>query len=450
MKIRTISRSEEDYCRKTTLDITKVHRNRDPLLHPFERAREYTKAIVATKLDKIFAKPFIGSLDGHKDSIHCISTVRNKVVPLISGSCDGEIKVWDLSRRECFWSVVAHSGFVRAVSPDEGGYSFYSCGDDKMIKQWPLLCETSNSDKLIEPINTIIAPHALKGMDHHWVDKQFATCGESVCVWDGSRASSSEPLHSYKWGSDSILCVKYNPAEAALLASTAADRSICLYDLRASVPMRKVILSMKSNQLAWNPLEPFNFVVASEDHNLYSFDMRNLNKALLIHKDHVSAVMDVAFSPTGREFVSGSYDQTIRIFDSNSGRSKECYHAKRMQKIFTVSYTSDAKFILSGSDDTNIRIWKAQAAKSLGILAGREERKNRYNDKLKSRFAHLPEISRLVKDKKLPKRIKKANSIHHIQNVSKHRKLDNRKRHSRPGSADIDPERKRVIIKEIE
>ena len=60
MKVRTISRTEEDFCRRSTLDITKVHRNRDPALHPFERAREYTKAVVSTKLDKMFAKPFIG------------------------------------------------------------------------------------------------------------------------------------------------------------------------------------------------------------------------------------------------------------------------------------------------------------------------------------------------------------------------------------------------------
>jgi DDB1- and CUL4-associated factor 13 len=62
MKVRTISRTEEDFVRKSTLDITKVHRNRDPSLHPFERAREYTKALVSTKLEKMFAKPFVGGM----------------------------------------------------------------------------------------------------------------------------------------------------------------------------------------------------------------------------------------------------------------------------------------------------------------------------------------------------------------------------------------------------
>jgi len=152
-----------------------------------------------------------------------------------------------------------------------------------------------------------------------------------------------------------VASVKFNPAEACLLGSTASDRSVVLYDLRAAVPMRKMYLSMKSNKIAWNPMEPMNFVLANEDSNLYSFDMLNLDKALMIHKDHVSAVMDVAFSPIGREFVSAGYDKTIRIFGVTSARSREVYHTKRMQRVFCVSYSSDSKFVLSGSDDTNIR-----------------------------------------------------------------------------------------------
>jgi hypothetical protein len=169
MKIKTISRTEEDYTRKSKLDIVKVHRNRDPALHPFERAREYQKAVVATKLDKIFAKPFIGALDGHSDGVFCSSSVRNKNVPFITGACDGELKVWDLSRRVCFWSAVAHQGFVRGVSPDPTGATFFSCGDDKAVKQWAL--EPLDTDA-VKPLSTHTATHPLTGVDHHWVDQQ--------------------------------------------------------------------------------------------------------------------------------------------------------------------------------------------------------------------------------------------------------------------------------------
>lgn len=445
VKIKTISRTEESYSRKSKLDITKVHRNRDPALHPFERSREYARAVVSTKLDKMFAKPFIGALDGHKDGIHCMSTVRNKNVPFISGACDGEIKVWDLTTHCCFWSSIGHTGFVRGVSPDAQGNTFFSCGDDKLIKQWKLQPDAEEVHN-VEPINTILSSQALTAIDHHWVDSQFATSGESVCVWDNTR---STPLHSYKWGADSVLSVKFNPAEACLLASTGSDRAVSLYDLRASVPMRKFVLPMNSNSLAWNPREPMNFILANEDNNVYSFDMRKLDKALLIHKDHVSAVMNVAFSPTGREFASGGYDRTVRIFNTNSGRSRDMYHTKRMQRVFCVNYTSDSQYILTGSDDTNVRIWKSKASESLGVKTGREERKKNYMVTVQKRFAHMPEVQRIQHDHKVPKMIKKAKSINHIQRMSEHRKQDNRKSHNHDTAVSILPERKRAVIKEF-
>lgn len=76
----------------------------------------------------------------------------------------------------------------------------------------------------------------------------------------------------------------------------------------------------KTNAIAWNPREPFNFSIvrgcmhsvthhnvchdnkccrllsfyvafqASEDSQCYTFDMRKLDMALMVHKDHVSAV----------------------------------------------------------------------------------------------------------------------------------------------------------------
>lgn len=35
---------------------------------------------------------------------------------------------------------------------------------------------------------------------------------------------------------------------------------------------------MRSNAVAWNPQEPMNFVLANEDTNLYTFDLRSLRQ----------------------------------------------------------------------------------------------------------------------------------------------------------------------------
>ena len=64
MKIKTINRSEEDFTRERAQDLQKVHRNYDPNIHQFQKAHEYTRALNAAKLDRVFARPFLCQL-GH-------------------------------------------------------------------------------------------------------------------------------------------------------------------------------------------------------------------------------------------------------------------------------------------------------------------------------------------------------------------------------------------------
>lgn len=40
MKIKTISRSESEATRDSRREVVKVHKNSNPTLHPFEKARE--------------------------------------------------------------------------------------------------------------------------------------------------------------------------------------------------------------------------------------------------------------------------------------------------------------------------------------------------------------------------------------------------------------------------
>jgi WD repeat and SOF domain-containing protein 1 len=113
-------------------------------------------------------------------------------------------------------------------------------------------------------------------------------------------------------------------------------------------------MQMKSNALSWCPTLPTVLLLASEDHNLYTFDIRRLESPTQVYKGHVAAVMGCDWSgcsptctkddraaltlvtlllgPTGEEFVSGSYDRTIRLWNRDEGKSKDVYHTKRMQR----------------------------------------------------------------------------------------------------------------------
>jgi WD repeat and SOF domain-containing protein 1 len=95
----------------------KVFRNYDPALRSQEKAVEYTRALNAAKLEKvchfflarinicfftfcwdndfspllvqIFAKPFIGAMDGHLDAVSCMAKNPNHLKAIFSGSMDG-------------------------------------------------------------------------------------------------------------------------------------------------------------------------------------------------------------------------------------------------------------------------------------------------------------------------------------------------------------------------
>ena len=444
MKIKVLCRNPKDYVKQSRSEVTRLPRNLNPQMHPLEGPREYVRALNATKLERIFAKPFIASLSGHTDGIHCICKHPTKVSTILSGSCDGEIRVWSLASRECLSTVTAHTGFVRGLCMNSDGKNFVSVGDDQIIKQWRFPEYSSFSGVSLEPNSTILGEKVFLGMDHHSTDPLFGTCGERVDIWDESR---SEPICSLTWGVDSISHIKFNPVETSLLASCASDRSIILYDIRQSSPLQRVVLSMRSNAVAWNPMEAFYFTTANEDSNLYTFDMRRLDMPLYLHIDHVNAVLDVDYSPTGKEFVTGSFDKTVRIFKENHRRSREVYHTKRMQKISCVKWTNDATYVLSGSEEMNIRIWKADASQKLGRVSHKERQVLEYRSKLREKYQHHPQIKRISRHRHVPRLIHNSARQKRIMLEAKKRKLENKRRHSKPGTVSQISARKEKIVR---
>lgn len=114
MKIKTISRSADDHI-PTPGAPPVLKRNLDPNLHPFQRAREYNRALTASKLDRMFAKPFVGALEGHVDGVYCSAKDPRALGCVASGSGDGQVIVWSLSSRLALSKVDAHKSQVADV-----------------------------------------------------------------------------------------------------------------------------------------------------------------------------------------------------------------------------------------------------------------------------------------------------------------------------------------------
>ena len=91
----------------------------------------------------------------------------------------------------------------------------------------------------------------------------------------------------FDWGHDTVISVKYCPSDSNLIAGTSMDRCLILYDVRAESPIYKVSMMNKSMTLAWNPIEPINITLGNDDSNCYTFDIRKMEQAKMIYKDHI-------------------------------------------------------------------------------------------------------------------------------------------------------------------
>jgi WD repeat and SOF domain-containing protein 1 len=171
-----------------------------------------------------------------------------------------------------------------------------------------------------------------------------------------------------------------------------------------------------------------------------------MTRALNILKDHVAAVMDVEFSPTGEELVSASYDRTIRLWNRNQGHSRDIYHTKRMQRVFSATFTPDSKYILSGSDDGNIRLWRSHASRREGIKSARQRQALEYNEALIKRYDHMPEIKRISRHRHVPKVVKKAGEIKKEELKAIKRKQENERKHSKKQFQKRRGEREKMVL----
>lgn len=248
MKIKALSRSISAH-QAPGSDVTKNPRNMDTTVHPFERAREYKRALNAVKLERMFAAPFLAQLGtGHVDGVYTLATHPNSLSLVASGSGDGVVKVWDLESREEKWKATAHANIVKGISWTRDR-KLLTCGTDRKIHLFDVEGASDSS-----PLSTFTGTSAFTSLSHHRSKNAFAaSSGSKIHIYDLEKLSAAPEEFTWPNAIDTINDVTFNQVESSVLASCASDRSICIWDVRLSTPVTKTVLNFNSNSLSWNP-----------------------------------------------------------------------------------------------------------------------------------------------------------------------------------------------------
>lgn len=375
----------------------------------------------------MFAKPFIGQLGrGHVDGVYTMAKDPEDMTRFASGSGDGVVKVWDVTTRDEVWQTKAHENIVKGTCWSHDGKLLTCGGVDRTVA----LHDPYNTPSKSKPLTTYPGRNAFTSLSHHRHEPTFAASHSAgISIYDITRTTPSSTL-TWPTSVDTITSTSFSQVETSLLCSSATDRALLLHDLRTpSTPIARTVLSLATNAIAWSPMEAFNLAAANEDHNIYLFDVRNFSRALNVLKDHVAAVMDVSWSPTGEELVSASYDRTVRLWRRGEGHSRDIYHTKRMQRVMCATFSDDNHYVLSGSDDGNVRLWRANASERSGVKSARQRQALEYGEALKKRYGHMPEIKRIARHRHQPRAVKKAGEIKREEVGSLKRREENRRRH---------------------
>lgn len=399
MKIHTISHKNAQKERKNDVPISR--HNKDKKYHPFIDEREYVRALNATKIERLLAKPFVRAFTYHKEGIMCVAKNPHSDV-FASSSFNGQVFVWDLKAGRSLAEI-----------------NLKSCSQGLcFIENGVVVSEGSTVHRYNHTYSDVVgryeASRDVNTLSFH-NDLAVGTIS-GVEIFDVDKKAVKS-----KYGRGNVASVSFNTVLDNLLAFT-EDQHVVLADHRINQEFLKLRVGTRSNCVKFNPVHAQIFASGNEDSNLYFHDIRYTDRPLCTFNHHMNSIATLDFDAFGSHITTGSHDKTIRIFDIEERRCKDVYYNTRMHNVTAVRYSNDSHFIISGSDDGSLRVWKSESSKKLGPLTKKEKDALNFSHTLKEKFKDFGEIKRIRGHRFLPKYLKTKIKISVVQKKAQQRK----------------------------
>jgi len=278
--------------------------------HPDGKQVALAQFKTVTLADARTGKP-VAKLDGHAETVRAVAISSDGRLLAAAGGVpgkQGEVKLWDLTRRETTIAVAGHSDCVYAAAFSPDGKMLATASYDKLIKLW----DTATGKEIRTLKDHIDAVYALAftpGGDR----LVSGSADRSVKVWN---AATGERLYTMSEATDGINTVAVSP-DGRLAAAGGLDKSIRVWELGEKEP--KLLNSLMAHEdailkLAWSP-DGKTIATAAADRTIKLLRAADLAELKLI-PGQPDWVYGLAFSPDGKIIAAGRFDGSLSLYDA--------------------------------------------------------------------------------------------------------------------------------------
>ena len=249
------------------------------------------------------------------------------------GTFDPDIEIWDLDTVDCM--------YPNAILGPGGKDVKLDAIEQLKKKKKRKRTKKANDDYHVDAILSLAANRQHRNL------LASSSADKTVKLWDLKTAKCAK---SYSHHTDKVCSIAWNPRESTILLSGSYDRTVVAADMRApdaKVPRWGVESDVET--VMWDPHDVNYFYVTTEDGMIHYNDSRmapktpEASKAVWTLQAHHEAISAFDVNPNIPGFLAtGSSDKTVKLWNVQaSGPSMVVSRNVEVGKVFSTKFAPD-------------------------------------------------------------------------------------------------------------
>ncbi len=311
------------------------------------------------KIWDVTSGDLISTLTGHEHDVWAVAFSPDGRRLASGGFNDGRVRIWDISTGEAL-ILEGHTAAIEGLAFHPNGEWLATASDDFTMKIW----DTATGELLrdVADFQDIVASVAFSPDGTRLA---AASAGVEIRVWDAITVEGDEIFRI----EENVGLVTFSPDGTQIAAASGSN--VKIWDANTAEESRMLI-----GHTGW----VLDVVFSPDGRQLATTSFDGTAKVWSITPGQETVAVSgqgigfahVAFSPDGTEFATDGVDGSATIWDANTGASKQTY-LEHTGRVFAIAFSAKGKLFATAGVDGTINIWDTSTGQKLHVLMAHQE-----------------------------------------------------------------------------